>query len=97
MQNRYPSIVCQQEAYLPELVRYIHVNPRRAGRGKKREEWGRYPWSGHGAWIGTCKRRWQEKGMSFSRLAQTKGGRSEPTWGLWRRVDPECGRVPGPV
>ena len=26
-QNRYKSIVCQEDAYLQELVRYIHLNP----------------------------------------------------------------------
>ena len=30
-QNRYKSILCQQQAYLQELVRYIHLNPLRAG------------------------------------------------------------------
>jgi len=30
-QNRYKSIVCQEETYLQELVRYIHLNPLRAG------------------------------------------------------------------
>ena len=30
-QNRYKSILCQQEPYLLELVRYIHLNPLRAG------------------------------------------------------------------
>jgi REP element-mobilizing transposase RayT len=30
-QNRYKSIVCQEDAYLRELVRYIHLNPVRAG------------------------------------------------------------------
>ncbi len=29
-QNRYKSIVCQEEVYLRELVRYIHLNPIRA-------------------------------------------------------------------
>ena len=29
-QNRYKSIVCQEEVYLKELVRYIHLNPIRA-------------------------------------------------------------------
>ena len=29
-QNRYKSIVCQEEAYLRELVRYIHLNILRA-------------------------------------------------------------------
>jgi hypothetical protein len=31
-QNRYKSILCQKDAYLQELVRYIHLNPLRAGR-----------------------------------------------------------------
>ena len=31
LQNRYKSIVCQGETYLQELVRYIHLNPLRAG------------------------------------------------------------------
>ena len=29
-QNRYKSIVCEEDAYLLELVRYIHLNPLRA-------------------------------------------------------------------
>jgi len=31
LQNRYKSIVCQEETYLQELIRYIHLNPLRAG------------------------------------------------------------------
>ena len=30
VQNRYKSILCQEDAYLLELVRYIHLNPLRA-------------------------------------------------------------------
>ena len=29
-QNRYKSILCQEDSYLLELVRYIHLNPLRA-------------------------------------------------------------------
>ena len=29
-QNRYKSIVCDEDAYFKELVRYIHLNPLRA-------------------------------------------------------------------
>jgi REP element-mobilizing transposase RayT len=31
-QNRYKSFVCEEEVYFLELVRYIHLNPLRAGR-----------------------------------------------------------------
>jgi putative transposase len=30
-QNRFKSIVCQEDVYLKELIRYIHLNPLRAG------------------------------------------------------------------
>jgi len=30
-QNRYKSILCEEDPYLLELVRYIHLNPMRAG------------------------------------------------------------------
>jgi REP element-mobilizing transposase RayT len=33
-QNRYKSILCQEESYFRELVRYIHLNPLRA-KGSK--------------------------------------------------------------
>ena len=29
--NRYKSILCQEDPYMLELVRYIHLNPLRAG------------------------------------------------------------------
>jgi len=29
-QNRYKSIICQEDAYLQELIRHIHLNPLRA-------------------------------------------------------------------
>ncbi|MEW5706922.1 MAG: transposase [Actinomycetota bacterium] len=31
-QNRYKAILCDIDAYLLELVRYIHLNPVRAGK-----------------------------------------------------------------
>ena len=46
-QNRYKSIVCEEETYLLELVRYIHLNPLRAGIVKNLDELDLYPWSGH--------------------------------------------------
>lgn len=51
-QNRYKSIVCEEEAYLLELVRYIHLNPLRAGLVKDTESLDRYPWSGHSVIMG---------------------------------------------
>jgi REP element-mobilizing transposase RayT len=59
-QNRYKSILCQEDAYLRELVRYIHLNPLRAGLVEDLEELKRYSYSGHSALMGTTKREWQQ-------------------------------------
>jgi putative transposase len=51
-QNRYKSIVCEEEPYLLELVRYIHLNPLRAGLVKDLSDLATYPWSGHAVLLG---------------------------------------------
>lgn len=51
-QNRYKSIACQEDTYLLELVRYIHLNPLRAGLAKTIDELDSYPWCGHAVLIG---------------------------------------------
>jgi len=51
-QNRYKSIVCQEDAYLLELVRYIHLNPLRVGLVKTIAELDDYPWCGHAVFMG---------------------------------------------
>jgi putative transposase len=59
-QNRYKSIVCEDEPYLLELTRYIHLNPLRAGLVRDLEELRNYPWSGHSAITGHVSREWQD-------------------------------------
>jgi putative transposase len=59
-QNRYKSIVCQEDAYLKELVRYIHLNPIRSGLVSGLEELNRFPYCGHSALMGVKKVPWQE-------------------------------------
>jgi len=51
-QNRYKSILCEEEPYFLELVRYIHLNPLRAGMVADLDGLGGYPWSGHAVLIG---------------------------------------------
>src|SRR3989339_1487158 len=65
-QNRYKSIVCQEDIYLKELVRYIHLNLLRAGLVKDLKELNRNPWSGHSALVGKVKRKWQNTGYVLS-------------------------------
>ncbi len=54
-QNRYKSILCQEDRYFMELIRYIHLNPVRAGMIKNIEELNSYPWSGHSAILGKTR------------------------------------------
>lgn len=51
-QNRYKSIVCDENSYLLELVRYIHLNPLRAGLVKDLDALERFAWCGHGGLLG---------------------------------------------
>lgn len=59
-QNRFKSILCQEDIYLLELVRYIHLNPIRAGLVEDLDELNRYPYCGHCVVMGKVKRAWQD-------------------------------------
>lgn len=59
-QNRYKSIVCEEDTYALELVRYIHLNPLRAGIVGNLKALGKYPYSGHAALLGVRPIPWQE-------------------------------------
>ncbi len=58
-QNRYKSILCQEDVYLLELVRYIHLNPLRAGILADLKSLDGYRYSGHATIIGKDKNDWQ--------------------------------------
>lgn len=45
-QNRYKSILCDRDSYLLPLIRYIHLNPIRAGLITF-DILAQYPWTGH--------------------------------------------------
>ncbi|MBI5741995.1 MAG: transposase [Nitrospirae bacterium] len=60
-QNRYKSIVCDENKYFTELVRYIHLNPLRAGVVKTLAELDGYRYSGHSVLVSNVKNNWQER------------------------------------
>jgi putative transposase len=70
-QNRYKSIVVEEEPYLLELVRYIHLNPFRVRVVPDVGALDRYPWSGHSALLGTVSRPWQATETILSQFGQT--------------------------
>jgi len=61
-QNRFKSILCQEEPYLLELVRYIHLNPLRAGMVEDLRSLDSYPYCGHSRIMGKIKSDWQDTG-----------------------------------
>jgi len=60
-QDRYKSIVCEEDAYFQELVRYIHLNPLRAHLVADMPALDRYPWSGHATVLGHRPYPWQDR------------------------------------
>jgi hypothetical protein len=72
-QNRYKSIVCEEDSYLMELVRYLHLNPLRASVVTNMEALDRYPWSGHGVLIGRIKNTWQEREYVLGQFSEKRG------------------------
>ena len=59
-QNRYKSILCQEDVYLIELIRYIHLNPLRAGLVNDAQELKKFAYSGHSYLMGHRSSNWQE-------------------------------------
>ena len=57
-QNRFTSILCDEGSHLLQLVRYIHLNPVRAGMMNTLAELGHYPWTGHAAMLGRHRQDW---------------------------------------
>lgn len=51
-QGRYKAILCDRDAYLLSLIKYIHLNPVRAKAAKTPEE---YKWSSHRHYCGMKK------------------------------------------
>jgi putative transposase len=70
-QGRYKAILCDRDSYLMELIRYLHLNPVRAGIVRDPKG---YRWSSHGRYL---------QGKSDAAIAVVKGLR---LWGGQRRA-----------
>jgi putative transposase len=71
-QNRYKSILCQEEVYLLELIRYIHLNPLRAKIVQDMRALNRFKWGGHSVLLGNRKAEFQSTGEILERFGETK-------------------------
>jgi REP element-mobilizing transposase RayT len=72
-QNRYKSIVCEEETYFVKLVAYIHLNPLRAKLVGSFQVLDRYVWSGHLALMGTRTYEWQDTDYALGYFGQQAG------------------------
>jgi REP element-mobilizing transposase RayT len=66
-ERRYHAVLVDADAYLLTLVRYIHLNPVRAGLVADPAA---YPWSSHRVYLGACQRPWVTTGFTLRMLAE---------------------------
>ncbi len=77
-QGRYKAILCDRESYLLELVRYIHLNPARAGLIRQID---RYRWSSHPIYL----RGDEKQGVSVNTVLEQFGMRRGEAIRRYRR------------
>jgi len=71
-QNRFKSILCDADNYLLELIRYIHLNPLKAGILGSLSELDRYRWTGHAGLLGNHVQDWQARDEVLSNFSQQR-------------------------
>ena len=89
--DRYRSRLCQEGAFLPELVRRIHLGPLRARLVGGLDELERYPYSGHSALLGRIRREWQETRLVLKRYGRTPRAARQN----YRRLIAQAAAAPG--
>ncbi len=74
-QNRYRSILCQEDPYLLELVRYIHLNPFRVRMVKDVRGLDGYSYAGHRVIMGKRNQPWQDVRYVLARFGRRVAAR----------------------
>jgi len=82
-QNRYKSIICQEDAYLLELVKYIHLNPIRAHTVTELERLDHYRWAGHAVIMGKQEMKGQDTDSILRLFGTAIAKRGENTKHSW--------------
>ena len=67
-QGRFKSILVQEDEYFLQLVKYIHLNPLKAGMVDDFNSLGHYKWSGHGSLLGMQITSWQDVDFVLSKF-----------------------------
>jgi REP element-mobilizing transposase RayT len=68
-ENRYKSVLCKEDSYLLQLVRYVHLNPVRARIVADPAD---YRWSSHGDYLRRRSATW----LSTAEVLEQLGGRA---------------------
>ena len=92
-QNRFKSILCQEDIYLKELVAYIHLNPLRARMVSDLKDLSKYPYGGHSVLLGRQKRDFQDVDYVL-RLFGEKIAAARRNYGEYVRKRKVLGRRP---
>jgi putative transposase len=71
-QNRYKSILCDEEEYFKELIRYVSLNPLRAGLVDDLAGLDTYPWCGHASMMSGTEYPWHDVSFVLSRFGDKK-------------------------
>ncbi len=71
-ENRYKSILCEEEPYFLELVRYIHLNPVRAGMVTDMARLDSYPWTAHRIIVGKATSPWVDRDFTLLLFGNTR-------------------------
>lgn len=72
-QNRFKSMLVEEERYLLELVRYIHLNPVRGAMVPRLEDLDAYPWTGHACVLGNADHSWQDTERVLTLFGTVRG------------------------
>jgi len=72
-QNRYKSILCQEDIYLLELVRYIHLNPLRARFVQDMKQLERHQYCGHSVLMAKRRNGWQDTDKVLGMFGEKAG------------------------
>ena len=72
-QNRYKSIICEEDPYFKELVRYIHLNPLRAAIVESMQKLDKYKWCGHSVVMNRWKNDWHDRDYVLKWFGKKEG------------------------
>jgi REP element-mobilizing transposase RayT len=92
-QNRFKSILVEEEPYLLELVRYIHLNPVRSRLPVTIDSLDRYPWTGHATLLGKRHFAAQDTDFVLQHFERTVG-KARRAYRLFVREGAQRAKIP---